>query len=205
MDPSSLTYQPGANIHVYWLCIEGHGGDDDYKEAMIHVSEQKDGSFSLDISSGDLGSAQTLVSKPEGVVLLTIPANASGLHVTLKPSDDSSTSTSGGGATSPFGKNQDDDPVASTVVNTSYAMNVYYPQMVRKGTKILLMDYTRYLAYVNDDWYNLIMDPKQTGTPIFARHGGRMNVLYADGAVVAEDPKDVNPAVPSIETALWDP
>jgi prepilin-type processing-associated H-X9-DG protein len=49
------------------------------------------------------------------------------------------------------------------------------------------------------------MDPKQTGIPIFARHGGRMNVLYADGSVVAEDPKDVDPSDPTHEAALWDP
>jgi hypothetical protein len=32
-----------------------------------------------------------------------------------------------------------------------------------------------------------------------------MNVLYADGSVVAEDPQDINPASPAHEMALWDP
>jgi prepilin-type N-terminal cleavage/methylation domain-containing protein/prepilin-type processing-associated H-X9-DG protein len=199
-------YQPGTNRHVYWLCIEGVGGDDDFKEAMIHVTEQKDGSFSLEINCGSHGSTNFLVSKPEGVKLLSLPANSSGLHLTLKPADEPDTAgAAGGGGGLQYARNQDDDPVTNAVVSTSYAMNVYYPQMVRKGAKILLMDYSKYLAYVNDYWDDENMDPQQTGIPIFARHGGRMNVLYADGSVVAEDPKDVNPAVPAIEAALWDP
>jgi prepilin-type N-terminal cleavage/methylation domain-containing protein/prepilin-type processing-associated H-X9-DG protein len=202
-----VVYKPGADRHVYWLCIEGVGGDDDFKEAMIHVTEQKDGSFSLDIRCGAHGSTNSLVSKPEGVQLIALPANSSGLHLTLKPTDESdSAGTSGGGSSpSPYGKNQEDDPIANTVVSTSYAMNVYYPQMVRKGAKILLMDYSKYLAYVNDYWNDENMDPQQTGIPIFARHSGRMNVLYADGSVVAEDPKDIDPAVPAHEMALWIP
>jgi hypothetical protein len=32
-----------------------------------------------------------------------------------------------------------------------------------------------------------------------------MNVLYGDGSVAAEDPQDINPAVPENERALWDP
>jgi prepilin-type processing-associated H-X9-DG protein len=128
------------------------------------------------------------------------------LHLTLKPADEpGSAAGGGGGAGSLYAKNQDDDPIANTVVTTSYAMNVYYPRMTGKGSKILLMDYTKYLAYVSDDWGDEKMDPDQTGVPLFARHGGRMNVLYADGSVVAEDPADVNPVVPAHETALWDP
>ena len=201
-------YHPGANRHTYWYCIEGHGGDDDFKEALIHVTEQKDGSFTLDISTGDHGSTNSLVSKPEGVKLAALPPNISGVHLTLKPADDPNPVAGGGGgggAGSLYANNQDDDPIVNTVVSTSYAMNVYYPQMVSKGSKILLMDYTKYLAYVNDDWAGDKMDPDQTGVPLFARHGGRMNVLYADGSVAAEDPKDVNPVVPSVEAALWDP
>jgi len=198
-------YHPGANRHTYWLCVEGHGGDDDFKEALIHVMEQKDGSFSLDISTGDHGSTNSLVSKPEGVKLADLPPNISGVHITLKPADDPDPVAGGGGGGSLYARNQEDDPIANSVVSTSYAMNVYYPQMVSKGSKILLMDYTKYLAYVNDDWGGDKMDPDQTGVPLFARHSGRMNVLYADGSVVAEDPKDVDPAVPAHEMALWDP
>jgi prepilin-type N-terminal cleavage/methylation domain-containing protein/prepilin-type processing-associated H-X9-DG protein len=206
-DKFNTAYQIGANRHAYWLCIEGVGGDDDFKEAMIHVTEQKDGSFSLEISTGTHGSTNSLVSKPEGVKLADLPPNISGVQVTLKTTDDPEpAATAGGlGVSSLYSTIQADDPIANSVVSTSYAMNVYYPQMNSKGAKILLMDYTKYLAYVNDDWGGEKMDPDQTGVPIFARHGGRMNVLYADGSVAAEDPKDVNPADPARERALWDP
>jgi len=204
-DKFDVVYRPGANRHAYWLCIEDHGADEDYKDYMIHVTEQKDGSFSLDICAGATGHTNSLISKPEGQELVKIPSHATGLHLTLKPADDPSSTMTGGGADALYAPNQADDPVSDSVVTTSYAMNVYYPRMTGKGSKILLMDYTKYLAYVNDDWGDEKMDPDQTGVPLFARHGGRMNVLYADGSVVAEDPKDINPAVPAHEMALWDP
>ena len=205
-DKFDVVYHPGANRHAYWLCFEDHGGDEDYKDFMIHVTEQKDGSFSLEITAGYTGHTNSLISKPEGVELLKMPSNSSGMHLTLKPADDPNPVAGGGGANATlYAPNEADDPVSNTVVSTSYAMNIYYPRMTGKGSKILLMDYTKYLAYVNDDWGDEKMDPGQTGVPIFARHGGRMNVLYADGSVVAEDPKDVNPVVPSVEAALWDP
>lgn len=200
-------YKPGANRHTYWLCIEGHGGDDDYKEALIHVTEQKDGSFTLDISTGDHGSSNSLVSKPEGVKLADLPSNISGVHISLKPADDPDpvAGGGGGGAGSLYARNQEDDPISSSVVSTSYAMNVYFPTMTNKAGKIMLMDYVKYLAYVHDDWGGDKMDPTGSGTPIFARHGGRINVLYGDGSVAQEDPSSIDPAVPSHETALWDP
>ncbi|MCX5677419.1 MAG: prepilin-type N-terminal cleavage/methylation domain-containing protein [Planctomycetota bacterium] len=201
------TYRPGANPHAYWLCVE-HGDDDDFKDAMIHVTEQKDGSFSLDISSGVTGQRYSLVSKPEGVELVVIASHSQGLHVTLKPTDEpepAATGGGGGGESLQYLVERQDDSIANSVVSTSYAMNAYYTQMARKGGKILLMDYTKYLAYVNDYWNDENMDPQQTGIPLFARNSGRMNVLYADGSVVAEEPKDIDPADPVHEMALWDP
>jgi prepilin-type processing-associated H-X9-DG protein len=207
-DKFNTAYNPGTDRHSYWLCVEDHGGDDDFKDAMIHVTENKDGSFSLEVSAGAHGHRNSIVNKPEGAELMFIPSPASGLHLTIKPSDSPDAVGSGGGTGTggpQYAANQDDDPISSVVVSTSYAMNVYYPQMTRKGSKILLMDYIRYLAYVNDDWAGEKMDPEQTGTPLFARHGGRMNVLYGDGSVAAEDPQDINPAVPENERTLWDP
>ncbi|MCX5682430.1 MAG: type II secretion system protein [Planctomycetota bacterium] len=200
------TYQPGANRHSYWLCVEDHGDDEDYKDVMIHVTENKDGSFSLAVSSGQTGHTNYIINKPEGAVLMQVQKSSASVNLNVKPSDSpNATGTGSGGGGPLYAANQQDDPISSAVVSTSYAMNVYYPQMTRKGSKILLMDYIRYLAYVNDDWGGEKMDPLMTGTPIFARHTGRMNVLYSDGSVAAEDPQDINPVVPANERTLWDP
>jgi prepilin-type N-terminal cleavage/methylation domain-containing protein/prepilin-type processing-associated H-X9-DG protein len=206
-DKFDTAYQPGANRHSYWLCIEDHGGDDDFKDIMIHVTENKDGSFALDVSAGQHGHRNSLVNKPEGVELMFVPSPCASFRLSVKPSDSPNAAGSGGGVevASQYSSIQADDPIQGGVASTSYAMNVYYPQMTRKASKILLMDYIKYLAYVNDDWAGEKMDPEQTGSPLFARHGGRMNVLYSDGSVAAENPQDVNPAVPANERALWDP
>jgi len=206
-DKFDTAYQPGANRHSYWLCIEDHGGDDDFKDVMIHVTENKDGSFGLDVSAGQHGHRNSLVNKPEGVELMFVPSPCASFHLTVKSSDSPDAVGSGGGieVAPQYSSIQADDPVQGGVVSTSYAMNAYYPQMTRKAGKILLVDYIKYLAYVNDDWAGEKMDPEQTGAPLFARHGGRMNVLYSDGSVAAENPQDIDPVTPKNEWALWDP
>ena len=206
-DKFDTAYQPGANRHSYWLCIEDHGGDDDFKDVMIHVTENKDGSFGLDVSAGQHGHRNSLVNKPEGVELMFVPSPCASFHLTVKSSDSPDAVGSGGGieVAPQYSSIQADDPVQGGVVSTSYAMNAYYPQMTRKAGKILLVDYTKYLAYVNDDWAGEKMDPEQTGAPLFARHGGRMNVLYSDGSVAAENPQDIDPVTPKNEWALWRP
>jgi prepilin-type N-terminal cleavage/methylation domain-containing protein/prepilin-type processing-associated H-X9-DG protein len=206
-DKFNTAYQPGSNPHSYWLCLEDHGGDEDYKDVMMHVIENRDGSFSLDVSAGSTGHKNSIVNKPEGAELTSVPSNASGLHLTVKSSDSPDAVGSGGGVevAPQYSSIQADDPVQGGVVSNSYAMNAYYPQMTRKAGKILLVDYIKYLVYVNDDWAGEKMDPEQTGSPLFARHGGRMNVLYGDGSVAAENPQDIDPVTPKNEWVLWRP
>jgi len=199
-------YQPGSNRHAYWYCIEDHGGDDDFKDVMVHVTENKDGSFALLITSGQHGNTNTVVSKPDEKQLALVTSPCPGLNITLKPADDPGNAAGNSWTEgSLYARNMEDDVQTGGVVSTSYAMNVYFPTMINKAGKIMLMDYVKYLAYVHDDWRGDKMDPDATGTPLFARHGGCVNVLYGDGAVVAEDPSSIDPAVPSHETALWDP
>jgi prepilin-type processing-associated H-X9-DG protein len=206
-DKFDTAYQPGGNRHSYWLCVEDHGGDDDFKDVMIHVTENKDGSFGLDVSAGQHGHRNSLVNKPEGAELMFVPSPCASFHLTVKPSDSPDAVGSGGGVevAPQYSSIQADDPVQGGVVSTSYAMNAYYPQMTRKAGKILLVDYIKYLVYVNDDWAGEKMDPEQTGSPLFARHGGRMNVLYGDGSVAAENPQDIDPVTPKNEWVLWRP
>jgi len=49
------------------------------------------------------------------------------------------------------------------------------------------------------------MDPDQDGTPNFARHGGRINVLLADGSVQFMDPAELDPVRPRAYCQYWIP
>ena len=202
-------YSPDGNSYSYWLCDEDHGGDADFKDMMIHVTEEGDGAFTLDIIGGYTGHTNSIVSKPDGAQLIAVPSHATGLRITLKATDEEVPPGGGDGSGGPGGtggqKPGEQDVIPNVVVATSYAMNTNYPKMARKGGKILLMDYSHYLAYVTDDWYGETMDPDADGIPVFARHWNRMNVLYADGSVRLEDASDVNPAIPTTEMLLWNP
>jgi prepilin-type N-terminal cleavage/methylation domain-containing protein/prepilin-type processing-associated H-X9-DG protein len=206
----NCNYSPGGNPHSYWLCDEDHGADEDYKDLMIHVTEERDGSFTLDIVGGFTGHTNSIVSKPDGAQLISVPSHATGLRITLKPTDEELPPGGSGGDPGGTGgtggqRPGEQDAIPNVVVATSYAMNANYPRMPRKGGKILLMDYCHYLAYVTDDWRGEKMDPDGDSIPTFARHWGRMNVLYADGSVKLEDARDVDPVVPTTEMLLWDP
>jgi len=203
-------YSPDGNPNRYWLCDEDHGGDADFKDIRIHVTEEGDGSFTLDIDGGYTGHSNFIVSKPDGAVLVAVPSKVQGLHLNLRAVDAGVPPGGGGdGSGGPGGtggqKPGEQDAIPNVIVSTSYAMNERYPRMPRKGGKILLMDYCHYLAYVTDDWHGETMDPDADGIPVFARHWSCMNVLYADGSVRLEAPLDVDPAVPTIETLLWAP
>jgi len=203
-------YSPDGNSNRYWLCDEDHGGDADFKDIRIHVTEEGDGSFTLDIDGGYTGHSNFIVSKPDGEVLVAVPSKVQGLHLNLRAVD--AGVPPGGGGDGPGGaggtggqRPGEQDAIPNVIVATSYAMNERYPRMPRKSGKILLMDYSHYLAYVTDDWSGEDMDPDADGIPVFARHWSRMNVLYADGSVRLEDARDMDPAVPSIEVLLWAP
>jgi prepilin-type N-terminal cleavage/methylation domain-containing protein/prepilin-type processing-associated H-X9-DG protein len=208
-DKFNCSYHAGSNRDAYWLCVEDHGADEDYKDVMVRVTEQSDGSFVLDVCAGSTGHTNSIVSKPDGAELLKVPSGAQGLHIAVKPTDDEMPGPGdpGGGGSLPgtASSSWDIETTPTVVVSTSYAMNANYHKLAGRAGKILLMDYTRYLAYVTDNWRDEKMDPRNQGTPIFARHWGRANVLYTDGSVCLEDPKDLDPAIPSIERRLWDP
>ncbi|MCX5685487.1 MAG: type II secretion system protein, partial [Planctomycetota bacterium] len=96
-DKFDTAYQPGANRHSYWLCFEDHGGDDDFKDIMIHVTENKDGSFALEVSAGTHGHRNTIVNKPEGAELMLVTSPCAAVHLTVKPSDSPNATATGSG------------------------------------------------------------------------------------------------------------
>ena len=198
-------YKASGDGTSYWLCFEDYGGDQDFKDVMVHVNENEDGSFGLQVCAGSTGHKNSVVRTDDhNTVLVDVPSNASGLQLSVGEqkedeaveSDAATASTGGSEATSSQG---------GGVFATSYAMNASRLYPTRGAGKIMLLDYCKYLASAADTWGDARVDPNQDGVPIFARHTHMINVLFSDGSVQLMDPADINPALPSIETRYWLP
>jgi len=50
-----------------------------------------------------------------------------------------------------------------------------------------------------------MLDPNHDGTPNFARHRGRINVLLTDGSVQFMDPAELNPVNLDAYLRYWAP
>lgn len=87
---------------------------------------------------------------------------------------------------------------------SNYAMNYHVVEDNKVG-KILAMDYLWILARSSDDWSDPAFDADEDGVPDFARHGGRMNVLFRGGEVRLMKLDDINPADVKHETGYWLP
>jgi|GEM_PF-896588 len=96
----------------------------------------------------------------------------------------------------------------------SYGINSKVHRFVQDGQKILLVEYCRLVADVvgNSAWDLVSVTPKMRNSPHWtgwgggrARHGGAMNVLFADGRVESMNPVAINPAVPRIHDEYWRP
>jgi len=86
----------------------------------------------------------------------------------------------------------------------SYGMNVAVERFKRDGNKILLVEYGKPVARV--------VDPNVTDLAsggwmhwVRPRHGGTLNVLFADGRVETMKPGEINPAVLKLQHYYWRP
>ena len=207
-------YKPGSNPRVYWLCFEDYGGPD-FDEVQMRVTENDDGTYSLWIRSGyTAGTGGTLVTPaPEHKPIMYLGKRQEGIQITLgQPPEPKEPEQTGGyeAGTNPYGRREEEGE--SGVVATSYALNVE-PALVRKSPtyvplesgKIVLLDYCKWLARATDAWSDRAVDPDGDGVPIFARHGGRLNVLFSDGAVQTLYPAEIDPISPENEILYWRP
>ena len=87
-------------------------------------------------------------------------------------------------------------------VRTSYGMNSRSSGLVGRAHQVLCLDYRAVVAdVVGQPARGLLTWDKDAE----ARHGGVLNVLYADGHVAATTAKQIDPAIPENQAQLWSP
>jgi len=183
--PWLRTYVPDGNP-VYWLCMEDHGGDQDFKDVMTRVTDTRDGWVTVECISGTTGHTNSLMDKltDPKAVLFNIPSSST----QFSPARTVKLNVGGAGAWA-----------------SSYGMNENARAVGGAGGKILVMDYLRLEAKTTDLWADWFFDPAHSGVPLFARHFGQANILFSDGSVRPERPADLNPIAPTAAMKWWEP
>ncbi len=161
---------------IYMLCMEDHGGDDDFKDVITRVIDNYDGTTTLEmICPGNIGHRNTLRWTSDRSVIAEIgPMTTVAIEAII-----------------PTGE-----------IKNSYGMNDFAQHVLTDGSKALVMDYDWIVAKTTHDWAR---EESAPGVPTFARHMGRMNVLFAGDEVKLLHPEDVNPADAFNQNALWSP
>ena len=181
--PEFATYVPDGNPALYWLCMEDIGGDQDYKDVMTRVTENGDGTTTLECISGETNRQNSLMDKLTSTVIFTVPQN----QWSFSPARTAKLETGG--------------------AESTYGMNEYGRVVGGAGGKILVLDYLRLEAKTTDLWADKFFDPStpSSGVPNFARHFGMANVLFSDGSVHPERPADIDPVTTTVATKWWMP
>ncbi len=176
-DHFDCNYHADSNPGTYWLCLEDHGGDWDFKDVMVKVTKRNDGTVRLWFIAGTTGHQNSVVNRDDGSTLVSIPSMCPG----------------------------EERIVPAPGEETSYAMNNEGPKPNVGGGKILVLDYCRYIARSTDLWTDVEADVNHDGIPDFARHQGLINVLFVGQSVSACDPATLDPSRPSVAREFWDP
>jgi len=173
----------GSGI-VWWGWEDG--GDMDYQDALLKVTERSDGMsevFCWGCTAGRPWINYVPGFRGGGVAVSDGEMNSyyGGVGKTLI------LPTGGAGA-------------------SSYAMNAAAVDLRGKG-RILALDYVWTIARSDrDDWSDdADFDTDNDGVLDFARHRGRLNVLLIDGSVQLKRPEEIDPADVNIENTLWLP
>jgi prepilin-type processing-associated H-X9-DG protein len=201
----------GAGGDTTWYCVEDYGGDADFKDVRIKVTDNGDGTFDLECHMPAVGHKNSLVSKPDHKTLVQGPIT--GQTVTIGEVEEETEAAVGGfeSVANPYSGTQIGSEAALRFV-TNYGLNAQ-SAIFREDSRylsdepgrVLLMDYYKPLAMASDAWNGTDLDPNQDGVPIFARHDHRVNVLFTDGAVRTMHPDEINPAVPAFQLQYWGP
>ena len=173
------TYEPGADPTVYWYLLEDIPNQYnmiDY-EIGVRVTENGDGTSTLRLLQvTGAGYNFNLIDKTDDRNILVR-------------------------------KSQMDGTAANEVVvgsggGSSYGMNSAYNSISHSADKIIALDYITIVAHSSHDWDRNRFAGDVPGIPVFARHQGRMNVLFTGNSVHLKRPDEVNPTFH--QTTLWD-
>ena len=174
-------YNPGVDPRMYWYILEDvpfEGGDHDF-DIGVRVLENGDGTLTLSVKQITFASYDfNLVDKLDDRKILVRKHQMDGT-----PGNEVVVGEASGMA--------------------SYGMNAEFNSTSNDGEKIMVLDYPWFLARSDHDWSSDRLAGNIPGIPIFARHYGKINVLFTDGSVRLRRPDEVNPADPAIQRTLW--
>jgi len=174
-------YSPGSDPGTYWWVFEDAPTGRwviDY-EVAVRVTENADGSFTLRCHRVTGGSySSDLIDKTDDRKVLVSRSQMTG-------GPDSEVILGGAGGV------------------TSYGMNAAINTISDDTAKIMMLDYPWLVANPNHNWSGDRLRGPIPGIPIFARHRGKMNVLFTGDSVRLTRPDEINPADPVLQTSLW--
>ena len=173
-------YMSDDHPEVFWFIMEDwHSTSSDYDyDLSIRVTDNADGTATLLFKQHGTGYSYELIDLVKNEAVMTkaqMNGNPPGAEYTV---------TIGGEGL------------------TSYGINSAVASIRHSGGKIMVIEYPWFIARSTHDWNNYESDVP--GIPIFARHSGKINVLFVDGSVKLMRPDDINPADPDTEAAYWD-
>ena len=171
---------------IYWGYEDQGVGGDDYQDVLIKVTQTPDGRSKLDCTSETSGKP-CIWDKKNDVAL--IHYDEFNYHYGNPPKTWKTKTVyieTGHGA------------------GSNYAMNFHTIGDNPVG-KIVAMDYIWVIARSIDNWGAEDFDTDDDGILDFARHNGRLNVLFPGGEVRSMRPEEVDPSNVTIETGYWLP
>ena len=179
---SPPAYQADSKPEVFWFCMEdwqyaGARGDFDW-DLHIRATDNFDGTVTLLLKQMGTGYQFELIDLLKNEAVMN-----KGQMTGVAPGAEYTVTVGGQGL-------------------TSYGINGAVGSILDSVGKILVIEYPWLIARSTHDWSDF--DSDIPGIPIFARHYGKMNVLFTDGSVSLKRPDEVNPSDPRVQTTLWD-
>ncbi len=194
-----------------------------WNDLILRFEELPDGSLRITyVDEHTGGNCYNLVNVETGEVLLCGMGDGNAYHgwpklpkgtsVVLKPENKKQE-----------GPTDDDNPdfaiaddtiaeggVAGRGTRGSYGMNSFaHRRESIPGRVILCLDYKKTVARGPTDrlpdWWHEEGWQTEEGLPVFARHFGKINVLFTDGSVELMDPWVIDPSGPAGVEKWWDP
>ena len=171
---------------IYWGYEDQGEGGDDYQDVFVKETQTPDGRSKLVCQSETSG--KPCIWDKKNNVALAHYNEINRYHAVPRYSETSKTVyiESGHGT------------------GSNYAMNAHTVGEDRVG-KIMAMDYIWVTARSTDNWSGESFDANTDGVLDFARHNGRLNVLFHGGEVRSMRPDEIDPSNVTIEAGYWLP